>query len=175
MPQAVTPRRETLEADMADHVTTKPKTKMKYNYDIMTPCDREKSIKHLVTQAKLVQRERREVARILLASETAGAFGPGEMNSYAKRISGVDIRVEVQGVYEAVNVLRAIRAGILPASEQEFDKWGSFPVIMLSSFMSKRSKLVPQALEIIRSGRDLTNRLKKLRSSSLSAREEHQN
>jgi hypothetical protein len=90
---------------------------MNNDYNKMTPSEREKSLKHLVNRPKLVQRERREVARILLASESAGAFGPGEMNSYAKQISGVDIREEFQGVYEAVNVLRAILDGSLPATE----------------------------------------------------------
>lgn len=142
---------------------------MNNDYNRMTSAEREKSLKHLVNRPKLVQKERREVARILLASESAGAFGPGEMNSYAKRISGVDIREEFQGVYEAVNVLRAIRDGSLPATEQEFETWGSFPVIMLSGFMSKRPDQIPQVLGIIRSGLNLTNRLKELRTASVQA------
>lgn len=138
---------------------------MNNDYHRMKLSEREMSLRHLVLRPKLLQKERREVARILLASESAGAFGPGEMNAYAKRISGVDIREEFQGVYEAVNVLRAIRDGSLPATELEFDTWGSYPVIMLSGFMSKRPNQVPQALEIIRSGQDVTNRLKELRAA----------
>lgn len=129
----------------------------------MTNAEREKNLKYLVNRPKLVQKERREVAKILIAAESAGVFGAGEMNSYAKRITGVDIREEFQGVYEAVNVLQGIRSKSVIATEDEFNTWGSFPVIELSSTMSKRPEKLPEALEIIRSKKDVTNRLRALR------------
>lgn len=57
-------------------------------YHKMTNAEREKNLKYLVNRPKLVQKERREVAKILIAAESAGVFGAGEMNSYAKRITG---------------------------------------------------------------------------------------
>lgn len=109
---------------------------------------------------------KKEIVKLLVAREEAGDFGKGEMNTYAQRVTGMELRREIQGTYEAVNVMKGIRSGELPMTEEEFDskKFGSFPLIMLSGFMSKSPEKVIPALEIIRSGEDVTKRLKELRT-----------
>lgn len=84
------------------------------------------------------------------------------MNDYAKRVLGYDIRRGFQGIYEAANVLRAIRAGRLAVSEEIFRTWASFPIIKVSGLLSKQPEKLSEAIEIIRLGKDTTNRLNEL-------------
>ena len=131
----------------------------------MTAGDRAKNLKSLVTKQTTAKKE---IAKILVAAEMQGDFGKGEMNSYAQQVTGVELRREAQGTYEFVNVIKGILSGELPMTEEEFDskQFGSFPLIMLSGFMSKSPEKVADALAIIRSGDDVTKRLKELRSPS---------
>lgn len=134
----------------------------------MSPQARATSLKSLCTRLSTA---RKEIVKVLVAAEETGDYGKGEMNSYAQRITGIELRREAQGTYESVNVLKGIRQGAVPMTEAEFDskKFGSFPLIMLSGFMSKSPEKVIPALEIIRSGEDVTKRLKALRGGKPAA------
>ncbi len=136
------------------------------DFQSMTAGQRANGLKTLVTKASTAKKE---IVKILVAAEIAGDFGKGkgEMNTYAMKITGVELRREAQGTYEACNVLRGILASTLAMTEAEFDSktFGSFPLIMLSGFMGKSPEKVPAALEIIRSGLDVTKRLQELRSA----------
>ena len=122
--------------------------------------------KNLASRAVKQSEAKKEISKILVAAEAAGDFGKGkgEMNAYATKITGVELRREAQGVYEYCNVLREILSGKLAVTEAEFDsaRFGSFPLIVLSGLMSKAPEKVTEALEIIRSGIDVTKRLQAL-------------
>jgi hypothetical protein len=132
------------------------------SYRNLSPDQRALLFRQIFSRPKLLHKERIEAAALLVDAEDAGDFGTGGMNDYAKRILGYDIRRGFQGVYEAAKVLRAIRSGRLAVSEEVFRTWDSFPIIKLSGLLSKQPSKVSDALEIIRSGRDTTNRLKEL-------------
>ncbi len=133
----------------------------------LTANQRANGLKTLVVKQATAKKE---IAKILVAAEECGDFGKGkgEMNTYAVKITGVELRREAQGIYEYCNVMRAIRAKSISMTEAEFDsaKFGSFPLIMLSGFMGKSPEKVSEALEIIRSGLDVTKRLQALRGPS---------
>ncbi len=119
--------------------------------------------KNLKSRVRKDDETKKEIAKILVAAEEAGDFGKGEMNSWSLKITGIELRREVQGTYEFANVLRGIRSNELPFSEEEFDKAPSFGLIKLAGFMGKKdAEKVAAALEIIRSKTDVTNRLRAL-------------
>ena len=133
------------------------------------------------------------LVKLLVAGEEAGDFDKGAqgMSTYARTLTaypekrdkegnlvhkayeGIDLRRDIQGTYEACNVMRGIRSGKLAMSELEFDskQFGSFPLIMLSGFMSKSPEKVADALEIIRSGDRVSDRLKELRGGKAKKKE----
>lgn len=111
------------------------------------------------------------VAKILTIASELGDFKEGEMNTYSNRITGVELRRELQGTYECVNVLKAIRANAMTMTEQEFDDCPMFGAIILSSFLAKSPEKVEDALAIIRKGEDVTKKLKELRGGEKPAKE----
>lgn len=125
--------------------------------------------KDLVSRASKQAEAKKEIMKILIAGEECGDFGrgKGEMNTYAQKLTALDLRREIQGTYEGCNVLREIRSGKIAMTEKDFDSkpFGSFPLIMLSGFLGKSPEKVPEALEIIRSGVDVTKRLQALRGA----------
>jgi hypothetical protein len=126
----------------------------------MTAAERAKNLK---SRVKKDNETKKEIAKILVAAEEKGDFGKGEMNKWSLEITGVELRREVQGTYEYATVLRGIRSGELAFTEEEFDKAPSFGLIKLAGFMGKKDgEKVAAALEIIRSGEDVTNRLRAL-------------
>lgn len=126
----------------------------------MTASARAKSLADRVRKDDIAKKE---IAKILIAAEESGDFGKGEMNAYAQKVTGVELRRECQGAYESVNVLRAIRASQIDFSEEEFDSAPKFGLIKLSGFIGKNNPaLVSEAIAIIRSRVDVTNRLKAL-------------
>jgi hypothetical protein len=128
----------------------------------LTSIEREKNLKSRATKAARDELKK-EIAKIMVAAEECGDFGKNEMNSWAIKATGIELRREVQGTYEYANVLRGIRSGELPFAEAEFDKAPSFGLIKLAGFMGKKDpEKVSAALEIIRSKKDVTNRLREL-------------
>jgi hypothetical protein len=105
---------------------------------------------------------KKEIAKILIAAEKRGDYGPGEMNSWCKDTVGIELRRAAQGTYEAANVMREIDSGKLAMTEAEFDQCPSYGLIVLSSLMKKTPEKVADALEIIRAGTDVTNKLRAL-------------
>ena len=125
----------------------------------MTAKERETNLKSRVKKDDEVKKE---IVKILVAAEEKGDFGKGEMNSYAQRVTGYELRREVQGVYEHCNVFRAIRSKEIAMTETDFDKAGKAGLIKLLSCLSSRKELVAEAVEIIKSGKEVTNRLAEL-------------
>ena len=126
--------------------------------------ERKTHFQQIAVDPKLINNERIDAARFLLEAEEAGEIRSGEMNSYAQDVLGIELRRGFQGIYQAVCLLRLIRAGELAATEEELETWDSTPIQWISGIVSKQPKKVAEALEIIRSRRDVTNRLKELRS-----------
>lgn len=115
---------------------------------------------NLKSRVKKYDVSKKEIVKILVASEEGGDVGKNEsLNAFANRVTGYDLRREVQGVYEHCNVLRAIRAKEITMTEADFDKAGKSGLIKLSSCLSSYKSLVPEVVEIIKSGKDVTNRL----------------
>ncbi len=112
----------------------------------------------------MLNEERIDAARFLVEAEEAGEYFTGEMNSYAQQILAIELRRGFQGIYQAACLLRLIRNGKLAASEDEIEAWGSTPIQWISGIVSKQPEKVAEALEIVRSKRDVTNRLKELRA-----------
>lgn len=126
----------------------------------MNPNEAAKNLKSLCTRVKSGEFE---IMKLLVAREEAGDFGKGEMNSYAQRVTGLELRREIQGVYEGCTVLRAIRAGDITLTESEFDKAKKYCLIKLASLIGKKdAEKITAAVEIIRSGKDVTSRIKAL-------------
>lgn len=126
----------------------------------------DKRSKELKSAATAATNAKTKIAKVLVAAYEAGDFETGEMNSYAARVTGLELRREVQGVYEAVNVLEGIRAGQIDATEDEFDQWKDIARVALSGLLSKSPEKIPEALRIIRSGEGVTKQLKALRKPS---------
>lgn len=126
----------------------------------MTAEGRARFLKTTVTSAR---NAKTTIAKILVAAEEKGDYGSGEMNAYAQRLTGVELRREIQGVYEAVNTLKGIRAGTVPLTEEQFETCPDFGRVTISGMLSKAPGFVPEACAIILSGEDVTKRLKCLR------------
>jgi len=124
-----------------------------------TAASRETMLKTTVTTAKT---SKKIVAKILTVAGEKGDYVEGGMNAYSSRVTGIELRREMQGTYECVNVLQAIRKGTLPMDENEFDKCPIFGCIRLSSLMKNKPELVGDALAIIRAGVDVTKLLNAL-------------
>lgn len=103
------------------------------------------------------------IAKLLVAARMKGDFDDGEMNAYAQRVTGIELRRELQGTYEAVNVLQAILDGECGLTEAEFESCPDFGRVTISGLLSKAPEKVAEAVEIIRSGTDVTKRLKELK------------
>lgn len=141
------------------------KSKTTADFVAMTETELVKALKTTTTRVvNAKDKGQKEIAMQLVAAEEKGLFKEGEMNTFAIKVTGVELRRELQGTYEAVNVLRAIRKGEIDMTEEEFvsKKFGSFSLIRLSSLLSKNPDLVDEALEIIRDGKNVTNGLRAL-------------
>jgi hypothetical protein len=126
--------------------------------------ERKVYFQRIAVNPKLLNEERIDAARFLVEAEDAGEYFTGEMNSYAQQVLGIELRRGFQGIYQAACLLRLIRNGKLAASEDEIESWGSTPIQWISGIVSKQPGKVAEALEIVRSRHDVTNRLKELRS-----------
>ncbi len=126
--------------------------------------ERKIHFRQLAANPRELNEERIDAARFLVEAEEAGEYVPGGMNSYAQQVLGIELRRGFQGIYQAACLLRLIRSGRLVVSEDEIEEWGSTPIQWISGIVSKQPEKVAEALEIVRSKRDVTNRLKDLRS-----------
>lgn len=127
----------------------------------LTPADRAKALKKTASAAK---NGARLVAKILVAAELKDDLGDESLNAYAQRITGLDIRRELQGTYEAVNVLKALRKSEIPLSEETFDNVVGFALVVISGLMSKAPEKVAEACAIATEGTDVVKRLKELKA-----------
>lgn len=119
--------------------------------------------KNLKSRTRKDDETKKEIAKILVAAEESGDFGKGEMNSWAMKIVGCELRREIQGTYDLVKVLQSSRASEIVFTEAEFDKTPKSALYSLARIIRKKDAgKIASALEIIRSGKDLTNRLKEL-------------
>ena len=120
--------------------------------------------REIALRPKPLNRERIEAAKFLVDAEEAGEYGTGGMNAYAKQILGVELRRDFQGIYQAAKLVRLSRVGKIPVSEEELENWDSTPIQWFSGFVSNQPQKVAEALEIIRSRKNVTNRLRELRA-----------
>lgn len=118
------------------------------------------------------RKAQKTVAKILVAASEKGDYAEGEMNAYSLKHTGVELRRELQGTYEHVNVLKAMRSNAIDFKEEDFDVIPSFAAIILSSLLAKSPEKVSAALEIIRSGVDVTKRLQELKKGDKPAKGE---
>jgi hypothetical protein len=126
--------------------------------------DRKTHFQEIALDPKRINNERIDAARFLLEAEERGEYHAGEMNTYAQQVLGIELRRGFQGIYQAACLLRLIRAGKLEVTEDELETWDSTPIQWVSGIVSKQPDKLQEALEIVRSRRDVTNRLKELRS-----------
>jgi hypothetical protein len=118
----------------------------------------------LKTTVRAAGNARITVAKILVAALAAGDFTAekGEMNKYAVEVTGIELRRELQGTYEAVRVLSGIVAGTVPMTEKQFDKILSTAAVRISCIMEKFPEGLSDACEIAISGTDVVKRLSAL-------------
>lgn len=126
--------------------------------------ERKAYFQKIAVNPRELNEERIDAARFLVEAEEAGEYVTGEMNSYAQQVLGIELRREFQGIYQAACLLRLIRKGKLAVSEDEIEAWKSTPIQWISGIVSKQPEKVAEALEIVHSKHDVTNRLKELRA-----------
>jgi hypothetical protein len=81
-------------------------------------------------------------AKIAVAMIIAGDATDDNLGAFVQKHCGIEIRSEVQGVYQAIKVLRAILDGkIENATEADFDRIGWTACQELSRFMNPKSLL----------------------------------
>lgn len=105
------------------------------------------------------------IAKILFASEKAGDFEPGEKtNAFAQRVTGIELRRECQGVYEALRVLSAMADKSIAMTETEFDNVRGFSLVIISGLLGKKDPAkLARAVAISLSGdKDTVAQLKAL-------------
>lgn len=119
--------------------------------------------KNLKSRTRKDDETKKEIAKLIVAAEECGDFGKGEMNSWAMKIVGCELRREIQGTYDLVKVLQTIRSSEIVFTEEEFDKTPKSALYALARIIRKKDAAkVSSALEIIRSKIDVTNRLREL-------------
>lgn len=86
----------------------------------LTSADRITTLKNQVQSHDCT---RKVSAKFLLAMIKAGDCQSNEVNAYAKKHLGFDIRQEIQGVYQSLKVLESIINGEMPGvDEADFDR-----------------------------------------------------
>lgn len=125
----------------------------------------------LLAQIGTLGNQQKAIAKLLFACEEKGDFAEGEsLNAFAQRVTGVELRRECQGVYEAVNVLRAMKAGKVVMTETQFDSIRGFAVTTISSLLARAKDKVADAVKIALSGdKDVVKQLKELAGKKKSA------
>jgi hypothetical protein len=119
--------------------------------------------KTLQTLAEKVTTGEKEIIKLLVAREEKGDFGKGQMNSWSQEVTGLELREEIQGIYECCHVVRAMRAGSIEFTETEFDKANKFGLMRLGTLIKKDDKAkIAEAIAIIRSGEKVTERIRAL-------------
>jgi hypothetical protein len=75
-------------------------------------------------------------AKTLCAMKSAGEI-TGNMNTHAVKITGHDIRLTLQNVYELVSIFTAIQAGEIELTEEDFDTLDASKLALLNPFLTK--------------------------------------
>jgi hypothetical protein len=117
----------------------------------------------LVSAAKAGRSAPIVIAKVLFVAGLKGDFEDGGMNNYSQKVTGMDLRRELQGTYERVNLLTAMHKKEIDMTEEEFDTCLNFAAIKLASLVKKGDAgKIAEAMAIIRSGEDVTKRIKDL-------------
>ena len=81
-------------------------------------------------------------SKYLVAFTIAGDCATNELNAFAKKHPGMDIRKEIQGIYQTVKVLQLIATNMLgDVTEDQFDSIPWSANIELSRFLNPESEL----------------------------------
>jgi hypothetical protein len=119
--------------------------------------------KTLQTLASQVKTGEKKIIKLLVAREEKGDFGKGEMNSWSQEVTGLNLRDEIQGIYECCHVVRAMRAGSIDFTDTEFEEANKWGLMRLGTLIKKDDKAkIAEAIAIIRSGEKVTERIKAL-------------
>lgn len=117
----------------------------------------------LVNSAKAGRSAPIVIAKVLFVAGMKADYEEGGMNAYSQKATGLDIRRELQGTYERVNLLTAMHKKELDMTEIEFDECLNFAAIKLASLVKKGdTDKIAQAMAIIRSGENVTKDIKAL-------------
>lgn len=94
------------------------------------------------------------VAKLFVAMIAAQDCLPGEMRKHGILITGEDIREKLQDIYGLVNVFQAVVDGIIPMTEEEYDKCDSSKLALVSPFLTKDElkPMLAQAVELAKTG-----------------------
>lgn len=76
-------------------------------------------------------------AKLLVSMSAAGDCKKGDYRKHAMKITGADIREEMQDIYGLIAVFDAVLAGEIEITEEEFDSMESSKLALLSPFLSK--------------------------------------
>lgn len=127
----------------------------------------------LITCCETSVSRQKQVAKCLVAMVAAGDCKAREMSKYADKLTGMDIRREMQNVYELVRVFEAVIDGSIKITEEQFDSLDGAKLALLSPFLRKeelKAKL-PEAVEAAKNGtakdiRDLKPKAEKAKPES---------
>ncbi len=76
-------------------------------------------------------------AKLLVSMAGAGDCKKGDYRKHAMKITGADIREEMQDIYGLIAVFDAVLADEIEITEEEFDSMESSKLALLSPFLSK--------------------------------------
>lgn len=108
----------------------------------------------LIVSCETSASRQKEVAKALVAAVAAGDCKSGKFREHAQKVTGKDIRKNLQNVYELMAVFEAVLAGKIQITEEEFDNLDSSKLALLSPFLSKEEllPLLEQAVEAVKTG-----------------------
>lgn len=105
------------------------------------------------TNAKTVLQK--HVAKCLVSMIQSGDCADGEMSKHAKQITKMDIRTNLQSVYQLVAVFTAIVRGQIDLTEADFDTLDTSKLALLSPFLADpdlRAEKLPEAVAALKNG-----------------------
>ena len=108
----------------------------------------------LIVSCETSASRQKEVAKTLVAAVAAGDCKSGKFRQHAEKITGKDIRENLQNVYELMKVFEAVLAGKIQITEEEFDNLDSSKLALLSPFLSKPelAEKLDEAVEAVKTG-----------------------
>lgn len=95
----------------------------------------------------------KHLGKLLSAMTTCGEITSGGLAKQAKKLTGKDIRKDLQDVYALVNIFDAIVADQIDLSEEDYDSMDSSKLALLATFLGDKHKdKLPQAIEAAKTG-----------------------